>query len=204
MKLLLHCCCGPCATVVADYFRRLGDEVVGWFFNPNVHPEEERVRREEVLAEGARRMELPLLPAGRGMGLDKFLLALARRGGSRCEACYELRLVETAKEAGARGFGGFSSTLLISPYQDVAAIADIGRRAAERFGLEFRSADLRESYRESCERAREMGLYRQNYCGCRFSELERAERRALRAISKLGARAASAPRRNGAGRQRHR
>jgi len=189
--------------VVADHFRGLGDEVMGWFFNPNIHPEGERARREGALAEGAGQIGLELLPAGRGMGYDEFLLALARRGGARCRACYELRLVETAKGAAAGGFDGFSSTLLISPYQDAAAISEIGRRAAARFGVEFRFADLRESYGESCERAREMGLYRQNYCGCRFSQLERAERRALRAMRKSRARAALASGSNAAAQRKH-
>ena len=188
MRLLLHCCCGPCATVAADHFRGEGEEVVGWFFNPNIHPEEERRRREAVLAEAAEEMELPLLPAGPGMGLDEFLLALAREGGRRCRACYGLRLEATAREAAQGGFDGFSSTLLISPYQEVEAIGKVGQKAGERFGVEFRFADLRGRYGESCERAREFGLYRQNYCGCRFSALERAERRAGRAVAKALAR----------------
>ena len=191
MKLLLHCCCGPCATVVADHFRKAGDEVVGWFLNPNIHPEQERLRREAVSAEGARKMKLALLPAGPGMGFEEFLLAVARRarrGTTRCRACYDLRVTAAARQAAEGGFDGFSTTLLISPYQDVEAIAEAGRAAGDRFGVAFRFADLRESYGESCGRARELGLYRQNYCGCRFSELERAERRAARAIAKLNAR----------------
>jgi len=175
--------------VVADHFRKAGDEVVGWFFNPNIHPEQERLRREAVSAEGAREMKLALLPAGPGMGSEEFLLAVARRGTTRCRACYDLRLTETARQAAERGFDAFSTTLLISPYQDLKAIAEVGREAGGRFGVAFRFADLRESYGESCERARELGLYRQNYCGCRFSQLERAERRAARAIGKLRARA---------------
>ena len=184
VRLLLHCCCGPCATVVAEHFRREGEEVVGWFFNPNIHPEEEWVRREEALAQAASRMGLPLLASGPGMGFDEFLLAMARQVGRRCLACYELRLRATAREAAKRGFDGFSTTLLISPYQEVEAIGEIGRKAGAEFGVGFRYADLRGRYGESTERARELGLYRQNYCGCIFSALERAERRARRAIGK--------------------
>ena len=185
MRLLLHCCCGPCATEVADHFRTLGDEVVGWFFNPNIYPERERRQREQTLAEAAARIEMPLLPPGPGMTLEEFLAALARPGGVRCGVCYQLRLEATAREAAARGFVAFSTTLLISPYQDMEAIREIGLRAGERHGVLFRFEDLREHYPDSCNRARAMALYRQSYCGCLFSALERAERRSRRAIAKI-------------------
>jgi predicted adenine nucleotide alpha hydrolase (AANH) superfamily ATPase len=166
--------------VVAEHFRGRGEEVTGWFFNPNIYPEEERRRREETLAEAAAAIDLPLLPSDNALGWPGFVLELARRGGRRCRGCYELRLEAAAKEAAAGGFDAFSSTLLISPYQDVEAIGEAGRVIGERAGVEFRFADLRDRYGESCDRSRELGLYRQNYCGCRFSQLERAERRLRR------------------------
>lgn len=184
MKLLLHCCCGPCAASVAEHFRSLGDQVTGWFFNPNIHPEEERARRETTLAQAAEAADLPLLPGGPGMEFVDFLLAIARRGGPRCQTCYQLRLEAAAAEASARGFDGFSTTLLISPHQDLEAIRSIGCSIAERTGLEFRFADLRGKYQESCERSRELDLYRQNYCGCLFSDLERSQRRSDRFLRK--------------------
>jgi len=191
VKLLLHCCCAPCATAVADYFRSLQYDVTGWFFNPNIHPEEERLRRERVLSAGAPQMGLPLLPAGPGMSLADFLLVLSQSGGRRCRACYGLRLTETARQAAKNGFEAFSSTLLISPYQDVSAIAEVGSEAAERFGVQFQCPDLRDKYPESCERSRQLGLYRQNYCGCLFSQLERGERRSNRFVDKLLTRSCS-------------
>jgi len=190
VRLLLHCCCGPCATDVADHFRGLGYEVTGWFFNPNIHPEQERRRRERTLGAAAEAIGLPVLPNGPGMGLGEFLQAIAREGGTRCRTCYTLRLAATAREAAQRGFQAFSSTLLISPYQALDVIEEVGREEGRRFGVDFCFADLREKYGASCERARELGLYRQNYCGCLFSALERAERRAGRAAAK-GLRAAA-------------
>ena len=189
MRLLLHCCCGPCATSVADHFRAVGHDVVGWFFNPNIHPDEERRRREATLAKAAEAVGVPLLPEGPAMRLDEFLLELARRGGRRCLACYELRLEATARKAAEQGFDAFASTLVISPYQDLDSIAEIGVRAGEAAGVEFQFVDLRSSYPKSCERARELDLYRQNYCGCMFSALERAERRTRRAVEKAFRRA---------------
>jgi len=184
LRLLLHCCCGPCATLVAEHFRAVGHDVVGWFFNPNIHPEEERRKREVTLGEAAAAAGLPLLPEGQGMRPEEFLWRLARRRGRRCLACYEVRLEATARRGAEQGFDAFASTLVISPYQDLNSIAEIGEEAGEAAGIEFQFVDLRGAYPKSCERARELDLYRQNYCGCMFSALERAERRARRAIDK--------------------
>lgn len=231
MRLLLHCCCGPCSLAVADQLRAQGHTVQGWFFNPNIHPPEELARREAVMREATREQQLttngpvaseasesiakrpqvwePALQRqasahGRsfrscptGFTIDSsapkrelartllnFLLYLARQGGRRCPACYELRLEATAKEAVRRGLDGFATTLTISPYQEVAAIERIGNAAAARHGLTFVCEDLRSHYHENCDRARELGLYQQNYCGCIFSALERNERRARRGIAK--------------------
>lgn len=193
MNLLLHCCCGPCTTSVVDHFRGLGDQVTGWFFNPNLYPHSEQARRGKTFAQAASALGLPVLPEGPRLDLRAFLLAQASHSGARCRACYEMRLRATATEAAVRGFDGFSTTLLISPYQDIAAIGEIGRAIAARAGLEFRFADLRNRYRESRERARELGLYMQNYCGCVFSLLERARRRAGRRIHRREAEGGARP-----------
>ena len=186
MNLLLHCCCGPCSTVTVEHFRSSGDEVTGWFFNPNIHPADELRLREIWFEKAASAIRLPLLRSGPDLDFRRFLLELAAHPESeRCRACYQFRLKATAKEAAARGFDTFSTTLLISPYQDISAIQEIGRAVAGRVGLVFRSADLRERFAESRERARELGLYQQNYCGCLFSSLERARGRSSRVVGKL-------------------
>ena len=187
MRVLLHCCCGPCAATVADHFQCHGDEVTGWFFNPNLHPPEEARKRHQALVEAAEATGLSLLPAGEEMGLADFLGAVARGGRLRCRACYGLRLEAAAQKAAEHRFDAFSSTLLISPYQDLQAIREIGLALAARYRVAFRFADLRARYRESCERARLLELYRQSYCGCLFSHLERSARRSLRAIGKAKA-----------------
>lgn len=189
-RLLLHACCGPCAIVVAEHFRGLGYDVTGWFFNPNVHPEEERARREAVFEEAARAIALPVLQSGPHMSLLEFLLRLASRGRARCHACYQLRLTETARRAAGAGLGAFSTTLLISPHQEIDALREIGQAVGRECGVAFAFADLVGKYGESCERSRALGLYRQNYCGCQFSELERGERRARRALGRAQRQAA--------------
>jgi len=185
MNLLLHCCCGPCSTVTVEHFRSLGDEVTGWFFNPNIHPSAEQRLRQTWFERAASALRLALLRPGPELDLRRFLLEYAAAGSKRCRTCYRFRLRATAREAAARGFDAFSTTLLISPYQDISAIQEIGLEAAKRVGLIFRFVDLRERFAESRTRARELGLYQQNSCGCLFSSLERARRRSERGVRKL-------------------
>jgi epoxyqueuosine reductase len=184
MRLLLHCCCGPCTTPVADHFRACGAQVEGWFYNPNLYPAAERARRQEALATAATAIGLPLRAPGPETRLRDFLLTLARSSGKRCEACYRPRLEAAAREAAAAGCEAFATTLVISPYQDLAALQRLGHEVAARQGVSFAFADLRGKFGESRRRARELGLYQQNYCGCLFSRLERAVRRCERAIAK--------------------
>lgn len=191
MNLLLHCCCGPCASAAA-HFRARGHEVTCLFFNPNLHPPDELLRRQRTFTQAARALDLPVLPGPPPSGLRTFLLALARQPGPRCHACYRLRLEAAASEAAARGFDAFSTTLLISPHQDLDALRSIGQALGARLGVPFFFADLRGEYPHSCERARELGLYRQNYCGCLFSLLERGARRAGRALDRAARRPAHA------------
>ncbi len=101
MKLLLHCCCGPCTTVVAEHFLRSGATVTGWYYNPNLGPAGEWSRRREAFARVAQEMGLETRAVGEEATFSAFLLALARGRGSRCERCYQMRL-----EAAARGRGG--------------------------------------------------------------------------------------------------
>ena len=96
---------------------------------------------------------------------------------ARCRACYRLRFEETAREAAARGFDTISTTLTISPYQLTNAILEELEAAAERHGLKVDARDFRDRYREATRRSREKGMYRQNYCGCRFSIAEAEEQR---------------------------
>ena len=184
MRLLLHCCCGPCSLLVAEHFQALGYEVSAWFFNPNIYPPQELARREAGMAKAARARGVSLATGPLHIPVVEFLLCLARTSGRRCRACYQLRLDHAAREAAAGGYDAFSTTLTISPYQDLAAVAQVGDSAGKAAGVRFVFADMREHYHASADRSRELALYRQNYCGCVFSALERAERRARRAIAK--------------------
>ncbi len=172
--LLLHVCCGPCATYPVPYLRSLGFEVTGWWYNPNIQPADEHALREESARRLAAREELPLATGGHEP--ERFEEAVRGNTGrpARCRRCYRLRLEETAHAARQRGIVAFSTTLLISPYQDQAAIREIGEDIAQQMGLRFYFDNLRRGWSQRGRLARKYGLYLQQYCGCRFSLAERA------------------------------
>ena len=175
-NLLLHICCGPCASASIPAFRTGEVEVVGFFFNPNIHPLLEYRRRLTGARDAAAITGLELVE---DLSYDPgdWFSRVAGGGGARCARCIGMRLDRTAEEAAARGYTAFSTTLTISPWQDHDAIGGGGAAAAARHGIEFRYEDLRPFYQESRRLSREWGLYRQKYCGCLVSEWERYRKR---------------------------
>jgi len=189
VRLLLHACCGPCLIEPLEQFSKTVDELAIVYSNSNIHPAEEYERRKETLCTyaksvGATVVELDYDPAA---WLDA-VGPLAREGAERCRACYRLRLGEAATYAADNDYDALATTLTISPYQNPDAIREEGQAAASRAGIEWVDRDFRDSYGDATRRSRELGMYRQNYCGCLFSEAEadeaRAARRAERAAAK--------------------
>jgi predicted adenine nucleotide alpha hydrolase (AANH) superfamily ATPase len=189
MKLLFHCCCGPCAAACVDGLAADGMALRLFWCNPNIHPFTEYKSRRESLAQFAAEKKLELETIDE-YGLRPFLQGLyahadnaADNGVSvtetpaRCAYCYRLRLEKTAAFAGEKGFGAFSTSLLASPYQNHDEIRRIGEELAARYGVEFFYRDFRPGFRQGQERARALGLYMQKYCGCVFSEEERYAKR---------------------------
>jgi len=178
MKLLLHCCCAPCSLSCVSSLHAQGIESELLWFNPNIHPYVEYNARLDCLREFAANEKLKLRLI-KEYGLRLFLKEVYREIdeiGSvpeRCERCYSLRLEKTASVAASEGFTAFSTSLLISPYQDHDALKRIGEETAEKHGVDFYYMDFRPLFRESRTLAREMGFYMQKYCGCIFSEEER-------------------------------
>jgi len=162
--MLLHTCCAPCATYPAKFFKENGIDFTAFFMNPNIHPLSEQVRRGEALWMLADREKFGLIYSNE-FDQDAWEGAIGE-SSDRCKLCYEIRLYETARQAKLRGFEGFSTTLLISPYQDHDLIKQIGFEAAEMLGLTFYYEDFRPHFREGQALAREMGIYMQKYCGC--------------------------------------
>ncbi len=176
MKLLLHCCCGPCAAGSVPQYQAAGYEPFGYFFNPNIHPSQEHKLRRQSFVKLMEEWGLPYL-ALKDYPLEEWLAHVAGAPAERCAYCYESRLEAAAAYAAANGFDHFSTTLLISPYQKHELIREIGARTGEKHGVDFVYLDLRPGFREGQERAREMGLYMQKYCGCIYSEKERYVRK---------------------------
>ena len=176
MRLLLHVCCAPCSIHPLDFLRGEGHQVWGYFYNPNIHPYTEYRKRLDTLREYAAAADWPLL-GEEDYGLEEFLHATVYREKDRCRFCYGLRLEAAARVARHGRFDAFATTLLASPYQKHDLVRETGLAAGAAAGVPFLYVDFRPGYREGYARARDMGLYRQAYCGCIYSEKERYYRK---------------------------
>jgi predicted adenine nucleotide alpha hydrolase (AANH) superfamily ATPase len=176
-KLLLHICCGPCATEV---IHRLRDEfeVVGWFYNPNIDTDEEYHRRLAAVQQlsAAWHVLVDVGPYDHARFVEAVVgLGSEPEGGRRCEACFRLRLAGAARAAEANGCTVVASTLTIGRNKRAEVVNPIGREACRRHGVEFHEADWKkqDGFSRSVGLARALGLYRQGYCGCEFSRRDR-------------------------------
>ena len=183
--LLLHSCCAPCSSYcleyLSDYF-----EITIFYFNPNIYPEEEYRKRVEEQKRLAK--ELPSrhpIHVIEGTYEPKQFYEAVKglekipEGGERCFACFALRLKEAARLASERGFDFFTTTLTISPLKNAAKINEIGEQCAKECNAVWLPTDFKkkEGYKRSIELSTEYGLYRQDYCGCVFSQREREEQK---------------------------
>lgn len=172
-RLLLHACCAPCSSYVLEYLSKYFNIDV-FFYNPNIHPEEEFARRKEEQERLCRQMGAGFLCPE--YGAQRFYAAVEGRegdaeGGERCGICFRLRLEETCKRAKANEYDYFATTLTISPLKNARKINEIGLSLAEQYGVAYLQSDFkkREGYKRSLELSKQYGLYRQDYCGCSFS-----------------------------------
>ncbi len=171
-RLLLHSCCAHCAAYPLRYWRDQGYEVTAFWYNPNIHPYAEHVARFKALESLAGKEGVPLITAT-GYGMPDYFRAVAGREDDRCRHCFTLRLGKAAAAAKEGGFDAFTTTLLISPQQKHELIRETGEAAAAGAGVAFLYADLRKRYSDSRHITKPMELYRQQYCGCIYSEWER-------------------------------
>jgi len=161
-------------TYPVEVLSERGYQVVPYFYNPNIHPFREYRNRYLAVVDYCR---------GRGLDLDagpyemeQFLLEVSSRVDTRCELCFHMRLSGAARRASVLGIGEFTSTLLVSPYQDQDLIRAAGESAAIEHGVLFLFEDMREGYHETVSKSRELDMYRQSYCGCVYSEKERYQK----------------------------
>ena len=193
--MLLHVCCGPCAAlpILGDEWKQ--EDITGLFYNPNIHPSDEFARRMNGAAELFEKARLPLIIKDNYMQREWELFEESGgcggsgdnggnggsggdNGGSgdknaRCEMCYTIRMSYTAATAKEKGFDAFSTTLLVSPYQNRCAIISICESLSKQYSVSFACWDGRPRFREGQKIAQKLGLYRQKYCGCIFSMRER-------------------------------
>jgi predicted adenine nucleotide alpha hydrolase (AANH) superfamily ATPase len=171
-EILLHICCGPCACGAVSFWQNRGAGVLGFFFNPNIHPFLEFRRRLTAASEAAHHARISLAVDDR-YDPQGWFADVTSGGGTRCQNCIALRLERTAREAASRGYTAFSTSLAISPWQDHQAITTKGEEFGRQHGVRFVYEDLRPYYGASRRDSRALGLYQQQYCGCLVSESER-------------------------------
>lgn len=173
MKLLLHTCCAPCSVYCIESLRNENIEPIVYWYNPNIHPYKEYEARRNCLKEYTNKIKVQAI-FQEDYGLKEFCKNVVNDLENRCiNYCYRVRLEQTAKYAKENGYDSFSTTLLVSPYQNHEALRVLGESLAEKYGIKFIYRDFRVGFREGQKKAREIGLYMQKYCGCVFSEEER-------------------------------
>jgi predicted adenine nucleotide alpha hydrolase (AANH) superfamily ATPase len=171
-KVLIHVCCAHCAAYTVEHWRREGYEVSAFWYNPNIHPYSEHQHRRESMERLAQEIDLPLIIA-EGYDMPEYFRRVAGKESQRCQICFDLRLAMTAEIAQENGFDSFTTTLFISPHQQHETLLETGNQIAEDKKIEFLYADLRKRYSDSRHITKSMDLYRQQYCGCIYSEWER-------------------------------
>jgi predicted adenine nucleotide alpha hydrolase (AANH) superfamily ATPase len=178
MKILLHICCAPCSTEVIQRLRDEGHDITGYFYNPNIQPQDEYNKRLEDARRYSQRAGIELIEGEADFTLWNELtsgLEHESEGGSRCKICYEARLKSAREAALNEGCDCFTTTLSISPYKNADTLNEIGNRLAGEKSPKYLEANFKkqDGYNKSIHRSTQAGLYRQDYCGCIHSKNER-------------------------------
>jgi predicted adenine nucleotide alpha hydrolase (AANH) superfamily ATPase len=184
MKILLHICCAPCAIYPLKTLQNEEFDIMGFFYRSNIHPYTECIRREETLKSYSASMGLAVIYQD-GYDLEGFIRNVAFRESNRCYYCYHERLKSTALMAKRGKFDYFSTTLLYSKFQKHDAIKSIGEAVGKSVGVKFHYDDFRKGWKEGVETSKSLKLYRQQYCGCIYSEKERYYKSKLPKVTKV-------------------
>jgi len=177
MKLLLHTCCAPCSVYCIENLRNDGIKPTVYWYNPNIHPYMEYKQRRDCLKQYAETINVEAI-FEEDYGLKEFCKNVVDDLENRCSNyCYKVRMEQTAKYAKENGFDAFTTTLLVSPYQNHEELKKVCEQVSEKYDIRFLYRDFRPGFREGQAKARELGLYMQKYCGCVFSEEDRYLRR---------------------------
>lgn len=174
-KFLLHICCATCAGHVINKLQESGFNVTAFFYNPNIHPKDEYIRRMEDVKGYCLKNSVDFV---KGIyDTDKWFkltkgLEQETEGGKRCGVCYKMRLKEVSQYAKKHNFDVFGATLTISPHKKADTVNSIGKDLGNEFGVDFYEADWKkqDGFKCACEIAKNEGFYKQNYCGCVYSK----------------------------------
>ena len=172
MKLLMHICCSNCCLYPLKSLTVRGIDIKGLWLNPNIHPYTEYKMRLDALQNLQQMWSLDIEYVDH-YGLKEFLRNVVNHEDNRCVFCYSMRLEETAKTAKKMGLDGFTTSLLVSPYQKFDIIMHTGKEMSKKYAIPFYAEDFRPGWQEGTKLSRELGLYRQKYCGCVYSEMDR-------------------------------
>lgn len=184
-RLLLHICCGPCAIYPLQSLLEQGFTVVGLYYNPNIHPLQEYLRRRQALTQVAEHFACQVIYKDQDYRPEDYLRQVSFREENRCFYCYQMRLERTLHIARHGRFDYFSTTLLYSKFQKHDLISQLGTDLAGGGQVRFWYQDFRQGWSEGIDLSRDWGIYRQEYCGCIYSEKERYIR-ALKSLSVQG------------------
>lgn len=173
-KIVLHACCAICSAYPITLLQELGYEPVVYFYNPNIYPEAEYQNRLEAQKKLCKNLGCELIvddyKPEEFYNVAKGLENQPEKG-LRCDKCFELRLFKTAQFAKNNGITEFTTSIVISPHKNFQKLAEIGQKIAEQFGIRFKAIDFKkqDGFLKTNRISKELGLYRQNYCGCRYS-----------------------------------
>ena len=172
MKILIHACCANCLLYPLEILSKEFSEIFVYWYNPNIHPYQEFLKRLEALKELEKKLNLRII-YNEHYDIVNFLRKVSFREAIRCNICYYERLKMTASVAKRGNFDFFTTTLLYSKHQKHKTIIEVAKELEKEKGVKFYYYDFREGWREGIEKSLQLGLYRQQYCGCIYSEQER-------------------------------
>ncbi|NVM53111.1 MAG: epoxyqueuosine reductase QueH [Candidatus Helarchaeota archaeon] len=176
-SILLHVCCGPCATHSIIELQRESFDVTLYFSNSNIHPKEEYIKRLDSLKDYVKKVNVPLIVDNYNPEEWFELIKGCEgdpEGGKRCQICIKTRLKKTVQYAKTHEFEWFTTTLTISPHKNTKMINQLGMQLAEEYSIKFllKNFKKKDGFKKSIEISRYHNIYRQNYCGCIFSAKE--------------------------------
>jgi len=180
-KLVLHICCAPDEAIV---IKRLNEthELFCYFCNPNIQPEDEYIKRLDEARKVAAMFDVPFEsdsydPESWEQAVTNY--TETSEGGTRCQKCFDLRLMRTAQFCKSIGWETFTTVMSVSPHKNIKMLDEAGKNAASSFGVAYESFNFKKNngFLESIKLSDELGLYRQDYCGCRLSRTERDRRK---------------------------